>query len=346
MNEEYLRQTLTEEQYKEIIDTYGDLSTYIKEQTYDYKEKTTKQLNKTKKLFFVSLVAGVSYIAFKDKMQKDFNRYKSKIDKDTEKGYKEVIKKVRGENLDGKTGLNQDLYQLYKQFEIDMESTKTADDKFIRVIADYYKRTKTTYDKEWVDKQEYLSGLVSRYDKQEKVIAYRNKNGSVRAYFDIASYDSMVYNTNLTNTGVKETINDAIRRDWDIAYIDSHLNSCPLCQEFQGRFISLTGASIGQVYNGQLIRDSLETARNQGFLHPNCSHVPRRAYPEDRIDMKWNNAEAVQQYENKQKQNALRLKKSRLKNDLEIYEQLDNQEKVDKTKQQIRNINKRLRLLK
>lgn len=346
MNEEYLEQTLTKEQYDEIIATYGDLSTYIKSQTYDYKEKTTKQLNRTKKLFFVSLVAGVSYIAFKEKMQKDFNRYKGKIDKDTEKAYKEIIKRVGGENLDGKTGLNQDLYTLYKQFQIDMESTKTADDKFIRVIADYYKRTKTTYDKEWVDKKEYLSGLVGRYDKQEKVIAYRNKDGSVRAYFDIASYDSMVYNTNLTNTGVLETINDAIRRDWDIAYIDPHLNSCPLCQEFQGRFISLTGASIGQIYNGQLIRDSLDTARNQGFLHPNCSHVPRRAYPEDRIDMKWNNAEAVQQYENKQKQNALRLKKSRLKNDLEIYEQLDNQEKVDKTKQQIRNINKRLRLLK
>lgn len=351
MIEEEMIDSLSEEEYQELIEKYGDLSQYIKNETFDYKKKTTKELDKVKKMFFISLIGGIGYVEFKKKLKKDFDREKKKIDKDTEKGYLGVARRINSENninvlKEDKSLINERLYGLYKRFERDMESTKTADDKFVRVISDYYRRTQTTYNKEWIDKEEYLKGLVGRYDKQEKVIAYRNKDGSIRAYFDIASYDSMVYNTNLTNTGVQETLRDAIRRQWDIAYIDPHLNSCPLCQQYQGRFISLTGDSLGMIYNGQLIRDTLDSARQNGFLHPNCTHVPRKAYEQDRMSNKWNGPEAIESYEIKQKMNALNLKKSRLKNDMEIYQEIGNQEMVDRTKQKIKSINERIKNLK
>mgnify|MGYP003308295876 CR=1 FL=1 len=351
MKQEDLITNLTEEEYNEIIERYGDLSNYIKEETYQYKKKKTKQMDKTKKTFFTALIAGVTYTEFKKKVQKNFEKENAQLNKDAEKGYLGVVKRVNNEDntntlKEDKKLIDERLYSLYKEFDKDKTSTKRADDKFVRVITDYYKRTKMTYDKEWVDKEEYLKGLVGRYDKQEKVIAYRNKDGSIRAYFDIASYDSMVYNTNLTNTGVQETIRDAIRRDWDIAYIDPHMNSCPLCQPYQGRFISLTGASLGQIYNGQLIRDTIESARRNGLLHPNCTHIPREAHEEDRVTDKWSGADAIKSYEIDQKIKGLNLKKSRLKTDIEIYEEIGNQEMIDKSKNKIKSINAKIRELK
>ena len=47
---------------------------------------------------------------------------------------------------------------------------------------------------------------LTQYDKVEKVVAYHNQDGTIRAYHDIASYNSMVYNTNLTSGAWNETI--------------------------------------------------------------------------------------------------------------------------------------------
>ena len=348
MFEEALREQLTDEEYKEIIEKYGNLSNYIKEETFECKKEITKEQDKIKMIFFTSLVTGVSVAEFNKIVKKRMTNLEETLEQESNKGYKQVIKRVSGENQQKELPITDDiksgLDKLYKQFEVDKKSTKRADDKFYRIITNYYKSSKKTYEKPWVTKDSYVKGLVSKYDKVEKVVRYnRKKKDGTYVYFDIASYNSMVYNTNLTNTGIKETIKDASIREWDVAYIDPHMNSCPLCQEFQGHFISLTGGSLGEIFNGQLITETLDSVMRQGLFHPHCTHVPRKAYPEDRVSNKWSSPYDVEQYETKQKINALELKKSRLKNDLKIYNYLNEEDEVDNTKQKIRDINAKIR---
>ena len=156
----------------------------------------------------------------------------------------------------------------------------------------------------------------------------------------------MVYNTNLTRTGVIESVKACIKLGKDVVYVDPHPYACPECQIWQGKFYSLSGET--KVFNGEFI-DPLETAiegeSGIGLLHPNCTHVIRPAYEEDRVSNKYSSAEWEEKYNTKQKIQALELKKSRLRNDNKIYKELDNQEMIDKNKQKIRKINEKIKEL-
>jgi hypothetical protein len=83
-----------------------------------------------------------------------------------------------------------------------------------------------------------------------------------------------------------------------------------------------------------------------GLFHPNCKHIPRKAYEDDKINTKYNSEKWEERYDDKQKINGLELKKQRIRNDMKVYEKLGNQEMVDKSRQQINAINKQIRELR
>lgn len=341
---------MTDEEYKEFLEEYGDIETYIGEEVEKYKKETTELMDAVKLLVFVSLLNKVSKKDFKKKLEKNFKEYKNKIDKRTEKSYKTIVDLTNYINKDNytrpdQTSLESALKSLMSEFDI--KSTKTEDDKYIRTIENFYSKTQKTTEKDWVKINEYLSDKVSKFDKVEKTIAYYNKDGTIRAYFDLASYESMVYNTNLTNTGVREVIKDAMRRNYDVVYIEPHAYACPMCQKYQGYFYSLTGLTTE--FNGIPIRKLEDVSfwnNGDGLFHPNCKHIPRKAYEDDEINTEYNSEKWEERYNDKQKINGLELKKQRIRNDMKVYQKLDDGEMVDKCKQQINAINRKIRELR
>ena len=322
--------------YEEEYNEYGiEISQEIKQDVHKYKKKTIKFMDKVKTAFFVYLIAKKGVDLYNKRVDKEYKVYTKDIDKLVKSSMKKFdIKDVNTETVNG----------IMEHFEIDRNSTKTEDDKYMEVIKKFYSKTLKTLDKEWISEKDYLSAKVEEFDKVEKVVRYnrRKKDGNF-VYFDIASYDSMVFNTNLTRTGIRETIKDSLIRDYDIVYIDPHPFSCPLCQTLQGKFYSITGETT--VYQGMEIA-SLEEAQEQGLFHPNCTHIPRKAYPEDKISYEYTSENWEEKYNIRQKLNAIELDKERLKSDIAIYEKLGNMEKVDKEKQKLKRYNEKIRELK
>ena len=360
---------ITQEQYLEILDLYGEVNEYtirdyfsltsenlsdgIKDRVYKYKKETTKFMDDNKKLFFIGLLAGYGYVKFNQELNKRYEEYQKDITKITVNGYNFVASEVKKEEQykdisQEESLLKSNLNELLSMFQLDTTSSKTADDRYIKLIKNYYKKTEKTveYFQNDITLKEYLARKVDKFDKLEKTVAYYNKNGTIRAYFDIASYDSMVYNTNLTRTGVRESIKSCIRLNEDIVYVDPHPFACPECQLWQGKFYSLSGKI--STFNGQRVLPfemALEGESGIGLLHPNCTHIPRPAYNTDEISDKYSSPEWEEKYNTKQKIQSLELKKSRLKNDNKIYKELDDQASIDKNKQKIKNINEKIKEL-
>ena len=308
--------------------TEQEIEEYIRREVYNDKNKKYEELDNTKKIFFLFLISGMTVEAFKKKLDKTI--------KEPERDYskvEEMINKINPKNKDNlfKEPSKKDIEKL--MFEISNINEKKARDKYIRILTDYYSRTQKTINKEYIKETEYLLDKVSKYDKIEKVIPYYDKKGRIVAYHDIASYNSMVYNTNLTNAVWNETLRNAIETENDLVYVPGHWGSCPHCFPYEDRVYSLTG--VNPVY------PNIQEALDGGLKHPNCKH-PIENY-NSRIKTTPTQSSPPEVYNALQKINALELKKRRLKIDKEIYNELEGYEEIDKTNQKIRQINKKIR---
>lgn len=310
-----------------------EISEVINEEVQSYSKESYDYLDEIKKLVFTCLIGKISYDIFKGKLNKINSKY-NKIEKNRiSKGYKKVKDKVIKSN---KTPISskkidftkEDLAQLL--FKLDKTSQIKAKDKFIKIITNYYKTTLKTAKKEYISIDDYLKKKLTQYDKVEKVVAYHNQDGTIRAYHDIASYNSMVYNTNLTSSAWNETINYCYENNTDIVYVEPHPFSCPLCQEWQGKFYSLTGKSSKY--------ENIENAYKGGLKHPNCKHNITTNVGQQETD-DYSSNEWIERYQARQKKQALELKRKRLKTDRDIYKELNNYEEVDKINAQIRTLN-------
>ena len=310
-----------------------EISEVINEEVQSYSKESYDYLDEVKKLVFTCLIGKISYNIFKGKLNNINSKY-NKIEKNrTSKGYKKVKDKVVETN---KTPISSKKIDFTKEelsqllFKLDKTSQIKVKDKFIRIITNYYKTTLKTSKKEYISIDDYLKKKLTQYDKVEKVVAYHNQDGTIRAYHDIASYNSMVYNTNLTSGAWNETINYCYENDTDIVYVEPHPFSCPLCQEWQGKFYSLTGKSSKY--------ENIEVAYKGGLKHPNCKHNITTNVGQQETDH-YSSNEWIERYEARQKKQALELKRSRLKTDREIFRELGNQEEVDKINAKIRKLN-------
>lgn len=313
-----------------------EISEIIDEEVQSYSKESYDYLDEVKKLVFTCLIGKISYNIFKGKLNKVNSKY-NKIEKNrTSKGYKKVKDKVVESNKSPISSkkidfTDKDLSDLL--FKIDKTSQIKAKDKFVRIITNYYKTSLKTAKKEYISIDDYLKKKLTQYDKVEKVVAYHNQDGTIRAYHDIASYNSMVYNTNLTSSAWNETIKYCYENNTDIVYVEPHPFSCPLCQEWQGQFYSLTGKSSKY--------KNIEVAYKGGLKHPNCKHNITTNVGQKETD-DYSSDEWKDRYQARQKKQALELKRKRLKTDQDIYKELNNYEEVDKCKQQISVLNKKI----
>lgn len=299
---------------------------YITNEVNSYKEETTEYLDQVKILLFSCLLLGTAFIDKFDKLSKE---YQIKMINKQAEGIEHIKNVINAPNTS-------DISETYKntiqELKLDITSQSAANKKFGVRVKQYYKNALKSVGIDNINIKEYLIKKLDKYEAIEKVVRY--KNGS---YYGIDTYNSMVYNTNLTRTAWSETIKRNYVEGNDLVYVIPHMYSCPLCQEWQGMTYSITGHTQGYM--------KLDTAIENGLLHPNCKHVIV-AYAGQEDDFTYSTPEWEEKYDIKQKINALNLKKSRLRNENIISAKLDDYENIDKNKKKISAINKEIRALK
>lgn len=320
---EELIQELQEDGY-----TPEDIEDYIRNEVDKDKVEKYKELDKAKITFFIFLIGTIGVEAFKEEIEKIISIPK--------RDYSKVVSMMNSINPDEEVNVfkepnSKDIEKI--MFNISSESELKARDKYIRILTNYYGKTLGTIKKADIDKAEYLLNKVSKFDKVEKVVPYYDKKGRIVAYHDIASYNSMVYNTNLTNSVWNETLDNAIKTNNDLVYVPGHYGSCPYCAPYEDRIYSITGANIGFPL--------LQEAIDNGLKHPNCKH-PIENYSSE-VSTTPSVSTPPEVYNTLQKIRALELKKSRLRTDKSIYKELGSYEDVDKTNQKIKKVNEKLK---
>lgn len=315
-----------------------DTAKYIEEEVEEYKKETYDLLDYAKILFFTSLLSGIAYSEFEKKLKEQFKTYQINTIKRQNKSIKEIDEIIKGINdIFTPIGLKLPEKELLEamKFKLDTTSIQKAENYYFKVIKNYYNSAAKTLKKEYVNKEAYLSKKVNQYAKVEKVIPYYSKNTKkVVRYNDIATYNSMVYNVNLTSSAWNSTIDSSIKNGNDLVYVDAHPYACPLCQEWQGKIYSLSGQDLRY--------PSLESALNGGLKHPNCKHSILEYWGQTPTS-EYSTREWEDKYEARQKKQALELEKSRTKTDIKIYKELGNQEEVDKLNQKIKTLNQAIR---
>ena len=316
---------------KDPFDLFIDDSVYMVNDDY------YKLMYKTKVTFFDYLNKGKSLEEFKKANAKIWKSFDHSFMKQRMEELEEMIKQ---RDLNGRQIVNPKAR--YKQvYEIvSMNKYKSVEDKFKDVIDKYYKVKLKTLNKDYIDKTSYLTKGVETYDEVQQTIPYYNKDGSIHSYHNIASYNSMLYNTSLTHAGWNRTEYDSKLLGIEIYYLPAHTMACPLCQEWQGKLYSNNG-KYGTI-DGMKYQPK-ENAIEGGIGHPNCRHQWTLYWSKDQIqEDTYSSGKWIEEYQNKQKQRAVERKISTLENDKEIYKKIGNYEEVDKANNKISKLKEKL----
>lgn len=313
-----------------------EFSIFINDSVYYTQTEYYKLINKTKELFFYSLQEQKPASYFK----KEANKIWGNIDHSyMEQRIQELEEMISAKNLEGRKILNPNA-KFEQIFPLDSESKYIdIERKYEKVVNKYYKDRLKTINNGFVDKETYLTNLIEKYDKMQSIIPYYNKNGTIRSYHNIASYNSMVYNTNLTKAGWNRTLYDSKLLENDLVYLPAHPGACPLCMQFQGKVYSISGK------NPKYPKQSI--AIEGGVGHPNCKHEWVLYWDSSQIqEDKYNDIAWEEYYERKQKIQSLQLERTNLKVDKRILESIGNYGEADKVQAKIRTLNSKIKELK
>lgn len=310
-------------------------STFIEKNVVYASQKYYKLMFETKVLFFDYLKNGKSLAEFKEASAKIWENIDHKY---MEEHIKELENMIEARDLTGNKIINTNAKYTQVYELVDEKKFIETEILYKNTIDDYYKGRLKTVSKDYVNTDVYLSKIVNKYDTIQAIIPYFNKDGTVRSYHNIASYNSMLYNLNMNRAGWNRTMYDSELLERDLLYLPAHPFACPLCVEWQGKVYSSSGKNTKY--------PSKQDAIDGGVGHPNCKHQWLIYWGESQIqDDKYDSDDWKSKYESKQKIQSLQLERSKLKNDRIILEKLGNYEEVDKINQKIRRINSSIREL-
>lgn len=218
---------------------------------------------------------------------------------------------------------------------------KKLEDRYVNRHVKYYENMLNRYE-DSTELETDLVKVMKRYDKMDKNIPYFYKDGSFKCWNDISTYSSMLYNTNLTRSAWNRTIYDSKLLGNHLFYLPAHPYSCEHCLEYQGFVytdsepITIEERNVLMQY-GKPGSPRKENAIKGGVGHPNCKHPWTLFWSKEQIqDEKYNSSEWEEKYKTQQKIQSIDLQKSRLLTDRRIYQDLGNQELVDKTTTKIK----------
>lgn len=301
--------------------------------------------NKTKELFFRCLKEKRSNSYFQNELHKIWGNVNHKfMDKQIEK----LMMMVHSNNVDEAINIGR-LEGIYKETEdwvmgdeyfklTPEEYFQKFERKFEQNVNRVYKRSKDSIRD--LDSETYLQKTLDRYDKNiNQVVTYFNKSGQALRQVQLATYLSMVHNTNLTRAGWNQTMSDSERVGNNYFIIPYHPFSCLHCFEYQNR--PLSRYEVENIIGVE--------AREQvgDILHPNCKCTLSIYWDSSQIALQRQTEEEVAELSKlRQKVNGLTLEKSKLRTDMKIAKEVGNEALADKNRQRINAINKTIRGIK
>lgn len=300
---------------------------FIEESVEVLKNNYLKRMLKTKQLFFKCLQ--------ENKSSQEFINEFSKIWDDLNYEFMDNQKLELERLIDELNKVNSN--EVTKEYikTIKISTFEDVLKQYEKTLKKYYESKLSTIESGINDVDSYLSNFVNKYDNQQASIPYYTKEGLLHSYHDISDYSAMLFNTNLTRTAINRTLFDAEYLNKDLVYIPAHNLSCPRCMEWQGRVYSISGKD--KKY------PKLEEAYSNGMGHPNCKHIAVTYWDESQIQSdRFDSAEWEEKYRIDQKKKAIRRELDKKNADLKIYKELNNQSKIDLTKNQIKKLRTRL----
>ncbi len=88
------------------------------------------------------------------------------------------------------------------------------------------------------------------------------------------SYVRMAGRTMAQQAAVEGQLDGMIARGRDLVLISDSPRECKLCRPWEGKLLSITGASVGDEVDGHEVESTVAIARAAGLWHPNCTHRP------------------------------------------------------------------------
>lgn len=324
--------------------TYKQLNIFVQDKVWESLMKYNRMQLTTKEKFFENLYKQTSVDEYTkdiyDLWEKIDHTYMDKSIKELQRmviqrdfknaemyGNKKITtRSIKLQNTWRKFKLtNDELYPLNPEKDF-----KTIEERYVKRHIKLYKNTLKRY-KDSKDLAKDLSNFMKTYDKLDRTIPYfSHTTGKIIRYVDIGTYNSMLYNVNLTRSAWNRAMYDAKLLGNELWYLPAHPFACPMCAQYQGK-VYADREGLGYPLK--------EEAIEGGVGHPNCKHVWVSYWGYDQIqEDKYNSAEWEEKYKTQQKIQSLDLKKSRLLADRRIYKGLGQEDLVDKTTERIKTI--------
>lgn len=318
-------------------------SELIDKNVYLVNVRYTRMMNKTKELYFQCLEEGKSKEFFEKEVSKIWDNVDHRF---MDKQIAELRELVHNDNVDQAINIGRFKNKEYLEtleWTYDDEFFKLTPESDFKMFEQRFKRNVVTnYDvaRESIknmDKEEYLTKKLSKYDKQvNQVVAYYHKGGGLAHYVKLSTYLAMVHNVDLTRSGWNQTLADSERLGKNEFIIPYHPFSCPYCYEYQNRVLT-----AWQVENIIGIKAEEQVGN---VLHPNCKCTLSIYWSPTQISREsMLRQEVDEQYNIRQKVNSLTLSRTNLKTDLKIAKAIGNEGQVDKIKARISKLNKAIR---
>lgn len=318
-------------------------SELIDKNVYLVNVRYTKMMNKTKELYFQCLEEGKSKEFFEKEVSKIWDNVDHRF---MDKQIAELRELVHNNNVDQAINIGR-----FKNKEYLETLGWTFDDEYFKLTPEsdfkmfekrFKKNVVTNYEVAHnsiknMDKEEYLTKKLSKYDKQvNQVVAYYHKGGGLAHYVKLSTYLAMVHNVDLTRSGWNQTLADAEKLDMNTYIIPYHPFSCLYCYEYQNK--PLSAFQVEQIIGTK----AQEQVGN--VLHPNCKCTLSIYWSPTQISRETMIRQEVdEQYKIRQKVNSLTLSRTNLKTDLKIAKSIGNEGQVDKIKARISKLNKAIR---
>lgn len=329
---------------------------FISEEVWNCTLKYTRMMRITKEKFFTSLLEGKSTGKYSKELKELWNidhNFMNKALKELDEMVKDkdikLARKYGDDEVVQRSIKLENSWQEYNNIDYGVYKLNPERDftimeqRYVNRHIKYYESTQKGLGLAQ-DKEAYLSKIVKKYDKIDKSIPYfSHTTGKIVSYQTIATYNSMLYNWNLTHSAWNRTEYDAKKLGNNLQYLVAHPYACPHCMEYQG-FVYADDTPTKQEYKvlmkyGKRGEYMKEDAIKGGVGHPNCKHSWTIFWDIDQVqDDKFNSSEWEEEYKKEQKKQSLDLEKSRLLSDRRIYKELGNQSKVDELTTKIKAI--------
>lgn len=297
-----------------------NIKNYIDEQVLYVATKYDQKLHRTEKEYILGLLNNKSPEEMQEYLQKEYNIDHSYMIKTLDELKMKVAKK------DGLTTLEEqrlqpdllDINPIDKFTDEEQEYANKVINRYIDDLTDISNQE---------DIEAYLSTKIKNYDKNIEQFKPYFHNGMVYSMQNLATYNSMLYNVNLTRTAWNQAYKDSFVLNNDKFIINSHPFACEHCLQHQNK-----------VYTRKELENIIGTSVEDGateILHPNCKCT---------LSLYWDSSQKEQNlttpkdYELDQREKAITRQLSKLKTEKDLYKEVGSNKKAQKKQEQIKRL--------